>query len=48
MSPLTSYFWSGDAIRSRSVGGTVLAGTLDVPSPPARVAADWHLSLIHI
>ena len=42
MSPLTSYFWSGDAIRSRSVGGTVLAGTLDVPSPPARVAADWH------
>lgn len=34
MMPLTSYFWSGNAIRSRSVGGTVLSGTVDVPPPP--------------
>jgi hypothetical protein len=38
---LTSFFWSGDALRSRSVGGHVLAGTLDVPAPPARLLADW-------
>lgn len=42
MMPLISYFWSGNAIRSRSVGGTVLSGTVDVPPPPARVVADWH------
>ncbi|MBO1013244.1 hypothetical protein IPU70_06765 [Achromobacter sp. SD115] len=38
---LTSYYWSGDAMRSRSVGGTVLTGTLDLPAPPQRVLADW-------
>jgi hypothetical protein len=38
---LTSYFWSGDAIRSRNVSDIVLSGTLDVPAPPARVLADW-------
>ncbi|WER48789.1 hypothetical protein CupriaWKF_28950 [Cupriavidus sp. WKF15] len=38
---LTSFFWSGDAIRSRSVSGIVLSGTLDVPEPPARLLADW-------
>ncbi len=38
---LTSYFWSGDAIRSRRVSDIVLAGTLDVPAPTARVLADW-------
>jgi hypothetical protein len=38
---LTSYFWSGEAIRSRSVSGAVLSGTLDVPAPPARLVADW-------
>ncbi|MBC7682809.1 MAG: hypothetical protein H7172_10780 [Ferruginibacter sp.] len=38
---LTSYFWSGDAIRSRSVSGVVLSGTVDVPAPPARLVADW-------
>ncbi|CAN7363354.1 hypothetical protein LJR034_001992 [Caballeronia sp. LjRoot34] len=38
---LTSYFWSGDAIRSRCVSGIVLTGTLDVPVPPARLLADW-------
>jgi hypothetical protein len=36
-----SYFWSGDAIRSRSVSDVVLSSTLDVPAPPARLMADW-------
>ena len=38
---LVSYFWSGDALRSRSVSDVVLSGTLDVPAPPARLVADW-------
>ena len=38
---LTSYFRSGEAIRSRSVSEVVLSGTLDVPAPPARLIADW-------
>lgn len=36
-----SYFWSGDAIRSRSVSDVVLSGTVDVPVLPARLLADW-------
>jgi hypothetical protein len=38
---LTSYFWSGDAIRSRRVSEIVLSHTVDVPVPPARLLADW-------
>ena len=38
---LTSYFWSGDAIRSRGVSDIVLTGTVDVPVPSARLLADW-------
>jgi len=38
---LTSYFWSGDAIRSRRVSDIVLTGTVDVPVLPARLLADW-------
>jgi hypothetical protein len=38
---LTSYFWSGDAIRSRRVSDIVLSGTVDVPAPSARLLADW-------
>ncbi|HYS64642.1 MAG TPA: hypothetical protein VEN30_12640 [Paraburkholderia sp.] len=38
---LTSYFRSGDAIRSRRVSDIVLTGTVDVPAPPARLLADW-------
>lgn len=38
---LVSHFWSGDAIRSRSVSDLVLTNTLDVPAPPARLLADW-------
>jgi hypothetical protein len=38
---LTSFFWSGDTLRSRRVSDIVLSATLDVPVPPARVVADW-------
>lgn len=38
---LTSFFWSGDAIRSRRVSDIVLSDTVDVPEPPARLLADW-------
>jgi hypothetical protein len=38
---LTSWFTSGDALRSRRVSDIVLSATLDVPAPPARVLADW-------
>jgi len=38
---LTSYFWSDDAIRRRRVSDVVLSGTVDVPMPSARLAADW-------
>ena len=38
---LTSYFWSGDTIRSRRVSDIVLTGTVDIPAPSARVLADW-------
>lgn len=36
----TSYFWSGDAIRSRSVSHIVLTGAVDAPAPSARLLAD--------
>jgi hypothetical protein len=39
---LTSYYWSGEAIRSRSVSPVVLTGALDVPAPSARLVADWN------
>jgi len=38
---LDSYFWSGDAIRSRSVSPVVLTGVVNIPAPPARLVADW-------
>lgn len=38
---LTSYFWSGVALRSRSVGDAVLSGRVDIAAPSARLAADW-------
>jgi hypothetical protein len=43
---LTSYFWSGDAIRSRRVSDIVLTGTVDVPVPPARLLADWKREIL--
>lgn len=39
---LASYYWRGDAIRSRSVSDVVLTGTVDVPAPPTRLVADWN------
>ncbi|MEW9581975.1 hypothetical protein [Paraburkholderia sp. DGU8] len=38
---LTSFFWSGDAIRSRRVSDLVLSGMVDVREPPRRLLADW-------
>jgi hypothetical protein len=38
---LISYYRSGNAMRSRSVGDVVLSGMVDVPVPPARLVADW-------
>ena len=40
-SPLTCCYRSGDTLRSRSVGAAVRTGTLEVPTPPARLLADW-------
>lgn len=45
---LTAYFWSGDAIRSRSVSAVVLSTTLDVPQPPKRLIADWTRELLRL
>ncbi len=42
---LTSYFWSGDTIRSRSVSDVVLSNTLDAPAPSARLLADWNTEI---
>ena len=39
---LTSHYWSGDAMRSRSVSDVVLTATVDVPVPPSRLVADWN------
>ena len=39
---LLCYFWSGESLRSRSVSEVVLAGTVDVPAPSARLMADWN------
>jgi hypothetical protein len=38
---ITAYFWSGDTLRSRSVGRAVLTGTVDIPAPPPPLLADW-------
>ncbi|QHI99488.1 hypothetical protein GT347_16800 [Xylophilus rhododendri] len=37
----TSYFLSGESLRSRGVGERVLAGTVDLPPLPERLLADW-------
>jgi hypothetical protein len=38
---LTSYFCSGDVMRSRRVSDIVLTGAVDIPAPPTRLLADW-------
>lgn len=45
---LTSHFWSGDAIRSRSVSDLVLSGLVDIPSPAARLTADWEREVLRL
>ena len=42
---LTSFFWSNDAIRSRSVSHVVLHDTVDVPAPSAWLIADWETEI---
>jgi len=37
----TAFFLSGEAIRSRSLGGIVLAQNLVLPAVPAQLGADW-------
>jgi hypothetical protein len=39
--PFVSYYWSSDAIRSRSVSKVVLSGQIEVPAPNARLVVDW-------
>ena len=39
-SPLRSFFWSGEALRSRDVSAVVLCGRVEVPALPARLVAD--------
>ena len=39
-SPLRSFFWSGEALRSRNVSAVVLSGRVAVPALPARLVAD--------
>jgi hypothetical protein len=34
-SPLLSFFWSGETLRSRDVSAVVLSGTVAVPALPA-------------
>jgi len=38
---LTSFYWSDELIRSRSVSDIVLTNVLDVPVPPLRLVLDW-------
>ena len=37
---LTSFYWLGENIRSRSAGNVILTGTVDVPVLPLRLTAD--------
>ena len=39
---ITSHFWSGDILRSRSVSDFVLSTKVNVPAPAARLTADWN------
>lgn len=45
---LTAYFRSADALRSRSVGASVLSARLDVPAPMARLRADWRREIVRL
>lgn len=45
---LTAYFRSADALRSRSVGASVLSARLNVPAPAARLRADWRREIVRL
>ncbi len=45
---LTTYYRCADHLRSRSVGGTVLSATLDVPAPTPRMQADWEREIARL
>jgi hypothetical protein len=36
-----SYYWSADALRSRSISSVIFSGQVNVPALPARLIADW-------
>ena len=38
---LQSFYWSVEAIRSRSVSSVIHRGVVSIPAPPARLVADW-------
>lgn len=38
----------GDTVRSRSVGGTVLSGVVDIPAPPPKLVADWERDILQL
>lgn len=44
----TSYYWRGDAIRSRSVSDVVLSGRVDVPAPALRLMTDWQRETLRL
>jgi hypothetical protein len=44
---LSCYYWSHGSMRSRSVSGLVLTGTVDIPALPARLVADWEREIQH-
>ena len=44
---LVAYYWSEDAIRSRSVSDVLLSGVVDVPALTARLVADWDREISH-
>lgn len=46
--PLVAYFWSDEALRSRTVSEVVLSGLLDLPAPPARLSADWRRETLRL
>ena len=43
---LTAFYWSGDLLRSRSVGRSVMTGYVSLPLLPARLTADWERDIV--
>ena len=57
-SSLVAFYWregregrgvgdgQSDTLRSRSVSGVLLSGTVEVPAPPAKLVADWEREIV--